>query len=165
MLEKLKARQYLNQLYGAVESSSNAIPIFNENRDFVEFEFMFYFFFLFDYRFYHKMKSTLRKTINDIFIGRILEIRKSNFSISELDRLFDNRMEAYLTFMNESKKVSDFLDKASDYINAMLTISIDENGYTDGNLNQLQRIKEMIQPNIFTDLIRQTLSLNSGTML
>ena len=165
MFEKLKAKQHLSQLYGAVESSTNAIPIFNENRDFVEFEFMFYFFFVFDYKFYHKMETTLRKNINDIFIGRILEIRKSNLSISELNRLFDNRMEAYFNFIKESKTVADFLDKASDYINAMLTVSIDENGYADGNLNQLQKIKELIKPNIFTELIRQTLSLNSGMIL
>lgn len=165
MFENIKAKQYLAQINKAVEGSSRDIPIFNENRDFVEFELMFYFSFVYDYKIYHKMTPTLRNAINKLFIGEILEVRKPNLAKAELERLFDNRMEAYFTFVKQSKKVADFLHRASDYINAMLTISIDENGYADGNRNHLHKIKEVIRPNIHTESIEQTLSLNSGVLL
>lgn len=165
MFEKLKAQKYLYQIEEDVKSCSQQIPIFNENRDFVEFEFIFFFYFIYDYRIYHKLKPELRKAICDIFVDGLCNIRKSSLSKQALDELFDNRMKAFYTFIQESKTVADFLDLASDYMNVLLTISIDENGYANGSLGDLPKIKEAIKPDIFTALIREALSLQSWTVL
>ena len=165
MLEKLKAQKYMHQIEEDVKSCAQQIPIFNNNRNFVEFEFMFFFYFVYDYRVYHKLKPELRKAISDIFIERLHSIRMSSLPRQSLDGLFDNRMGTYCDFIQRSKTVADFLDLSSDYLNVLLTVSIDENGYATGALNDLPKIKEAIKPDIFTTLIREALSLQSWTIL
>ncbi len=188
MFETVKAKKYIRQIEKAAKSSARSIvatvllrpasteevagdsmhcigSFFNENREFVEFEFMFFFYFVYDYRVYHKLKPELRKAICDLFADKLCNIRKSSLSNKAFDELFDNRMDAFLAFIQESKTVGDFLDMASDYMNALLTISIDENGYANGSLGDLPTIKGAIKPNIFTTLIKKALSLHSHTLL
>ena len=165
MFEKIKARKYIHQIEEAVKDCAQQIPIFNENRDFVEFEFMFFFDFVYDYRVYHKLKPELRKAISDIFVDGLCNIRKSSLSKRALDELFDNRMKAFFAFIQESKTVADFFDIASDYMNVLLTISIDENGYANGSLDDLPTIKEAIKPDIYTALIKDALALQSWIVL
>lgn len=165
MFKKLEAKKYIHQIEEDVKSCAQQIPIFNENRDFVELEFLFFFYFVYDYRVYHKLQPELRKAISDIFIEKLHNIRMSSLSKQSLDGLFDNRLNAYFTFIQKSRTVADFLDLSSDYLNVLLTISIDENGYATGNLSDLPKIKESIKPNVFTTLIRDALSLQSWTVL
>ncbi|MDO9566697.1 MAG: hypothetical protein Q7J15_08155 [Candidatus Desulfaltia sp.] len=165
MFEKVKAQKYLSQIEKDVKSCSQQIPIFNENRDFVEFEFMFFFYFVYDYRVYHKLKPVLRKAISDLFIENLHTIRESSLPRQSLDGMFDNRMSAFIGFIQRSKTVADFLDLSSDYLNVLLTVSIDENGYATGAVSDLPKIKKGIKPDIFTALIREALSLQSWTIL
>lgn len=165
MFETTKARKYMRQIEDAAKDSARHSPIFNENRDFVEFEFLFFFHFVYDYRIYHKLKPELRKAIGDIFVDELYNTRKHSISKRDLDELFDNRTKAFFTFMQESKTMGDFIDMASDYMNVLLTISIDENGYANGSLGDLPTIKAAVKPNIFTALIRDALLLHSWTTL
>ena len=165
MFEKLKAQKYIYQIEEDVKSCAQQIPIFNENRDFVDFEFMFFFYFVYDYRVYHKLKPVLRKAISDLFIEKLHSIRRSSLSKQSLDGMFNNRISAFFNFIQRSKTVADFLDLSSDYLNILLTVSIDENGYATGDLDNLPKIKEAIKPDIFTTLIRDALSLQSWTVL
>jgi len=188
MFEKIKARKYICQIEEAVKNSvqniKTTVPFrpastqevtedsahyigsfFNENRNFIEFEFMLFFYFVYDYRMYHKLKPELRKAICDLFVDKLSNIRKPNLSERDLDALFDNRMQAFSTFIQQAETVGDFLDMTSDYMNTLLTISIDENGYANGNLEDLPAIKSVITPHIFTALIKQTLLLHSSMLL
>ena len=161
MLDKIKAKKYVRELIGIAKNSATRIPILNENRDFVEFELMFYFYFVYDYKVYHGLDSALRKAISDLFIEYIYNPRKGSLSRSEFDGFYDNRIGAYFTFVKQSEKKGEFIDRASDYINAMITISINENGYAYGSLDALPEIKKEIVPNIFTKFIYNELCMSS----
>jgi hypothetical protein len=136
------------------------------DRDFAIFELSFYYFFIYDYKVFHKLAPKLRKAIADAFLKRVFSTRKRNFpGLAALDEFFDNRMQAYFAFRKETEKVGAFVSKASDYISALLTKAIANNGYAYGRLSDVPEIKKNMDSDNYTDLIRQTLMVDSSLAL
>jgi hypothetical protein len=72
---------------------------------------------------------------------------------------------AYFAFMKEAKTIGNFIARCADYMNVMITISIKDNGYANGNLNDLAEMKKVSSVDIFTELIKMSLTVNTSMIL
>lgn len=174
MFERVRAAKYINQIDARTETSladmshgfiTFAHGVVCPDRDFAALELSFYYFFLYDYRILHKLSPRLREAAADVFSDRLMKHRKATFADRDLAELFDNRMQAYWRFMKDAKKVGDFTSKSSDYINVLLSISIDQAAYARGRLEDIAEMRKTISPDLYTDLIHDTLVLNSWALL
>lgn len=165
MLKKGRARRELQEVFERAVAASRSLPIFNENRDFVEFEFEFLFYFLFDYYRFANHSRSFRRLIQDMFLDHVDSERKGNFHEQELDVMFDNRIQAYFHMVQNAETVGQFVKPAADYMNVLLTTSIDNNGYSWGDPKDLPAMKQVQRRNVFTNLIEKAVVLNSVGLL
>jgi|GEM_PF-982525 len=175
MFESVKANRYTSEVIALAESSAAEVcnlfaaithGTILTDRDLATFEFSFYYFFVYDYKVFHKLSPRLRRAIGDNFVKRVFVPRRGNFSgLKATDEFFDNRMQAYTQFMEEAEKIGAFVSKAADYINVLVTRGVADNGYAYGRLLDLPQIRKGIEPDRYTDLIKQTLTLNSSLLL
>lgn len=174
MFDRGRATKYVDEIRSLTESSVADMDRVLKatingqicaDRDFAAFEFSFYYFFIYDYEILHKLSEELRITVGDVFSDRIIASRKTAFSERDLAECFDNRVRAYFGFMKKAIKVVDFLSAAADYMNALLTVSIAERGYTLARPADIRDMRRTLPPDLYTRSIYDTLARNASLLL
>ena len=165
MFEKAKIKREIDSLFILIKKCSSHLPIYNSNRDFSEFVFSFYCLFIIDYTSFINYPEKRRGQLVDKFLHRIMKIRDGNFTWESINYYYTNYINAFFHFINTSNTKGEFYEKSSNYMNAMLTVSIDSTGYAYGKLEDLDDMLKTIKPNIYTKFIEESIVLNTSMFL
>jgi len=139
------------------------------DRNFLKFELLFFYYFVYDYTLFHKLDDQLRLKIMTKFLENVQSFWPDEFhDINILDPFYETRIYTYFGIIQETKSFENFIDKSSEYINIILSYSMENNVFTCHNF---ELAKKELKPKIlffldlYTDELKEILGQTSYSMM